>query len=242
MEHNQASSCFHTYAKLSSHLCGLQQCFVEADLKDAVWIHLPRGYKSKPKAPTCLRLKKSLYGLTIAPKLWYQYLQKGLIEDNFQQSAHDECLFFKRNMFIFLFVDDCGIASPDMSEIDAFIDWSKGKGFDLTKECDFSAYLGIKFPRNPTTNMIEMTQPGLIKKVIEATGMELCIETRLPLHRLHLDQILKDLQSRKPGNVHLHLEYYFIYLPIQDQTLPLQSAKYLGSTPIPSSLTHQLSR
>ena len=46
---------------------------------------------------------------------------KGLIEDNFQQSAHDECPFFKSNMIIFFYVDDCGIASPDMSEIDSFI-------------------------------------------------------------------------------------------------------------------------
>ena len=77
--------------------------------------------------------------------LWYQYLHKGLIEDNFQQSVHDECLFFKSNMITFLYVNDCGIARPDMSEIDAFIDRLKSKGFEFTMECDFSAYHGIKF-------------------------------------------------------------------------------------------------
>ena len=77
-------------------------------------------------------------------------------------------------MIIFLYVDDCGIASTDMSEIDAFIDRSKPKGFELTQECDFSAYLGIKFHRNPKNNTITMTQPGLIKRVVEATGMTLC--------------------------------------------------------------------
>ena len=41
--------------------------FVQADNKDPVSIHLPRGYKSKT-TPTCL------HGLSIAPKLWYQYL------------------------------------------------------------------------------------------------------------------------------------------------------------------------
>ena len=43
--------------------------FVQADLKDPVWIHLARGYRSKSTTPTCLRLKKSLYGLSVAPKL-----------------------------------------------------------------------------------------------------------------------------------------------------------------------------
>ena len=83
-------------------------------------------------------------------------------------------------MIIFLYVDDCGIASPDMSEIDAFIDRLKAKGFELTKECNFSAYLGIKFQRNLKNNTITMTQPGLIKKVIEATGMELSSANKTP--------------------------------------------------------------
>ena len=42
-------------------------------------------------------------------------------------------------MIILLYVDDCGIASPDMSEIDAFIDRLKAKGFELAMECDSSA-------------------------------------------------------------------------------------------------------
>ena len=67
-------------------------------------------------------------------------------------------------------MDDCGIASLGMSEIDAFIDRLKAKGFELTKECEFSAYLGIKFHRNMKSNTIIMTQPGLIKEVVEATG------------------------------------------------------------------------
>ena len=83
-------------------------------------------------------------------------------------------------MIIFLYVDDCGIASSDMSEINAFIDRLKAKGFELTNECDFSTYLGIKFHRNPKNNTITMTQPGLIKKVVEATGMTLCSPNKTP--------------------------------------------------------------
>ena len=71
-------------------------------------------------------------------------------------------------------MDDFGIASPDMSEIDVFIDRLKAKGFQLPNECDFSAYLGIKFHSSLKNNTITMTQPGLIKKVVEATGMTLC--------------------------------------------------------------------
>ena len=75
---------------------------------------------------------------------------------------------------------DCGIASPDMSEINAFIDRLKAKGFELTKKCDFSAYLLIKFHRNLKNNTITMTQPGIIKKLIKAQGMTLCSPNKTP--------------------------------------------------------------
>ena len=54
------------------------------------------------------------------------------------------------------------------------------KGFELTKERDFSAYLRIKFHTNLKNNTITMTQPGLIKKVVEATGMTLCSPNKTP--------------------------------------------------------------
>ena len=54
------------------------------------------------------------------------------------------------------------------------------KGFELTKERDFSAYLRIKLHTNLKNNTITMTQPGLIKKVVEATGMTLCSPNKTP--------------------------------------------------------------
>ena len=66
-----------------------------------------------------LQLKKVSMVSLFHPSSGNRYLQKGLIEDNFQQSAHDECVFIKSNMIIFLYVDDCGIGSPAMSEIHA---------------------------------------------------------------------------------------------------------------------------
>ena len=109
-------------------------------------------------------------------------------------------------MIILLYVDDYGIASPDMSEIDAFIDRLNTEGFELTNECDFSAYLGIKVQRNPKKNTITMTQAGLIKKVVEATGMTLCNPNKTPTSQTALGSNPEGLQSRKTGSIHLWLE------------------------------------
>jgi hypothetical protein len=48
--------------------------FVQAKLKTPVWIHLPRGFLSTRPGKTCLRLKRSQYGLSIAPRLWHEHL------------------------------------------------------------------------------------------------------------------------------------------------------------------------
>ena len=112
--------------------------------------------------PTCLRLKKSLYGLAVAPKLWSEMLFKAFRDDKFAQSENDPWLFLKPNMVVFTYVDDCAIAAPTMKEIDGFADQLRKKGFELTKEGDFSAYLGINFHRDPKMQTVTMTQPGLI--------------------------------------------------------------------------------
>ena len=131
-------------------------------------------------------------------------------------------LSFKSNMIIFLYVDDCGISSPEMSEIDAFIDRLKNKGFELTKECDSSAYLGIEFQRNSKTNTITMTQPGVIQKVVKATGMKLCSANKTPTSQTALGSDPEGPPIKETWGYHLWLACCFIWLPIQDQTLPLQ--------------------
>ena len=83
-------------------------------------------------------------------------------------------------MVAFTYVDDCGIATPTMKEIVGFADRLRKRGFELTKEGDFSAYLGINFHRDPKTQTVTMTQPGLIKKILATTGLEECNPNRVP--------------------------------------------------------------
>ena len=50
----------------------------------------------------------------------------------------------------------------------------------MTKEGSFSEYLGIKFKENPDDGTIMLTQKGLIKKILQATGMEDCSPNQHP--------------------------------------------------------------
>ena len=147
--------------------------FVQAKLDDPVWIHLPRGYKSTLGPNACLRLRKSLYGLSVAPKLWHEHLLSAILSLGFKQSAFDPCLLYKPTMILVIYVDDGGIGFKYKSDLNQFLEQLRSKGFELTQEGNFSEYLGIKLEKR-ANGSVEMTQKGLIAKIIQATGLENC--------------------------------------------------------------------
>ena len=153
--------------------------FVQAELKSPVWIHLPRGFRSKQSKKTCLKLKKSLYGLAVAPRLWNLHLFEAILDLGFIQSKIDPCLMMKKDIFLVFFCDDAGVAAKSESVIDKLVGDLIEKGFELTREATFSEFLGIKYEELPDESVF-MTQSGLINKIIAATGMENCNPKHTP--------------------------------------------------------------
>ena len=76
------------------HTCSIDfaNAFVQADLNNPLWIHLPRGFHSTLPGKTCLELRKSLYGLAEAPRLWNLHLFEAMKNLGFIQSKLDPCL------------------------------------------------------------------------------------------------------------------------------------------------------
>jgi len=145
--------------------------FLHAQLDYDVWMTLPKGFKSEQGPNRCLKLEKSLYGLAVAPKLWFECLLEALKEEGFVQSQHDQCLLCEKDMIMVCYVDDCGIGAKNESDIDAHVDRLRAKGFEITKEGTSSEFLGIKFD-SQSDGPVHLTQKGLIKKVLSTTGLE----------------------------------------------------------------------
>ena len=147
--------------------------FIQATLKKPMYMATPRGFFNKYGKLGCLRVIKSIYGSKFAPRNWYMHLRTALIALNMRECAHDKCLFYRPGLLMVLYVDDAGIAAPTQRHIDEFVDELRALDFDLEIEGDFSSYLGIGI-ENLSNGARHMTQKGLIKKVIETTGMENC--------------------------------------------------------------------
>jgi Reverse transcriptase (RNA-dependent DNA polymerase) len=162
--------------------------FVQAPLDEPIWIHLPRGFRSSMPGRTCLRLKRSLYGISIAPRLWFKHLFDALLQPDFglTQSAIDPCLLISPTLLVVVFVDDCVFAAPNEDLIDDFIGRLRAMGFELEREGSFEQFLGIKLERNQHEGTIELTQKGLIHKIISVTGLESCKPNATPASQLAL--------------------------------------------------------
>jgi len=155
--------------------------FIQAKLEEPMYMSTPRGFKNnKFGVLGCLKVFKSLYGSKFAPLNWYKHLRHALLTKmGMRESSVDKCLLFRPGLFLILYVDDAGIAAANRSIIDEFVKELRDLGFDLDIEDDFSSYLGIGIEELADGSR-HMTQKGLIKKVIKATGLESCNSNHTP--------------------------------------------------------------
>jgi hypothetical protein len=111
-----------------------------------------------------------MYGLKQVGNNWFHHLKQSLLDRGFSQSTIDPCLFIRHNCPIIIYVDGCLLFAPTDDILEHLID-SLQKDFNLTSEGDVGAFLGIDIVRNKY-NFIELSQRGLIQKIISACGLE----------------------------------------------------------------------
>jgi Reverse transcriptase (RNA-dependent DNA polymerase) len=107
-------------------------------------------------------------------------ISKALKAEGFVPCSHDQCFLVKPGIFLILYVDDVGICAKNPKDIEKLIASLRSQGFELTEEGTFTEFLGIKFAKNEKDGTIELTQQGLIDKIITAAGMENCHPNHTP--------------------------------------------------------------
>ena len=129
---------------------------------------MPRGFEEEGKV---LKLQKSLYGLCQSPKNFFEHLIENLFKVGFKQSEVDPCLFISEKVICLVYVDDTLFFSPNVSDIDRVLEKLKGLKIELNVEDDVAGFLGVLI-KKLDEGRIELTQTGLIKRILEAMGIE----------------------------------------------------------------------
>ena len=158
------------------------------DKGEEIYIAAPRGFESASSdEEVVLKLNRSLCGLVQAPLCWHDLLSAALESHGLKQSAHDPCMFMGKDIIVLTCVDDCLFFAKDSAAIDHLIaDLQAGssahKALNLTVEDDICAFLGVEFKSHPNGEL-ELTQCGLIDKILKACKMENCNTKATPANQ-----------------------------------------------------------
>ena len=150
--------------------------FLHSDLapEEEVYVEMPLGFNklSKNGKKQVLKLKKTLYGLCQSPRAFWKYMTEKLKQVGLKQSRFDPCLFIGPDVICVVYVDDLIFWSWDLAHVDRVAVELCKLGVALEQEEDAAGFLGVDFVHDKSTGLIEMKQTGLIKRVIEALGLD----------------------------------------------------------------------
>ncbi|KAJ4812357.1 Retroelement pol polyprotein-like [Rhynchospora pubera] len=131
------------------HQMDVHNAFLHGDLNEEVYMRLPPGFACSQPSKVC-RLRKSLYGLRQAPRMWFSKLSAALESYGFVQSKADYSLFSytKGDVFlaILVYVDDLVIAGNNSEAVKGFKQYLSGT-FHMKDLGALKYFLGIEIAR-----------------------------------------------------------------------------------------------
>ena len=169
---------------LSTVHLDFSNAFAQADIPEGSEVYLEPPPRYATQNDMVLKLNKSLYGQVEAPQLWYNKLKEGLIDRGLKLSDIDPCLFIGSNVCAVIYVDDVVFFARDKNNITNLIKTFKDDGnefnWEHTIEGDLHSFLGVtiqEVKKQENGKQVigwKFTQSGLIKKILQATGMVYC--------------------------------------------------------------------
>ena len=96
------------------HQMDVTSAFLNGNLEEEVYMKQPEGFEVKGKEHLVCKLKRSLYGLKLAPRCWNMTLDHQLKKMGFVQASSDPCLYINSEGELFViavYVDDMVLAT-----------------------------------------------------------------------------------------------------------------------------------
>ena len=165
------------------HQMDVNSAFLNGILKEEIYMKQPPGFVSQDLPNAVLRLKKSIYGLKQASRVWYQTLRAFLIGKGFTQSKVDSCIFYRNTseglVMIAVYVDDCCIVADK-----PLLEWAKNvlkEGFSMKDLGEAKSLLGMQVLRDRGRKTLRLIQGGIIGDVLNLCGMVDCNPISTPM-------------------------------------------------------------
>jgi hypothetical protein len=151
-----------------------------------IFVQPPPTFHSDVSDKIVLQLNRSLYGLVQAPLYWRNHLRDALIRLGFKESQASPCLYFRDDVVILTYVDDCLFFAKDTRQIDDVLEAIRTKSaLQFTIEDDAFTFLGVEL-RTHDDGTVEFLQKGLIEKILKHCNMLECNTKSTPANQTPL--------------------------------------------------------
>ena len=157
-------------------LADVSTAFLHASMDGEVLVLPPVEYY--PSGDVVWKLKRALYGLKNAPKLWQQHLASTLESKGFQRMKSDPNLYFhaKRKIYLLCYVDDLMLFGERKAVADLVADLQKELLLRVTGELSEgqeATFLGRHMRRTSTSVQMFM-ETSYVDRILELAGMATC--------------------------------------------------------------------
>jgi len=151
--------------------------FLHGDIDSSVYMELPEGFEEP--GYVC-RLRRSLYGLKQAPRIWYQCVRRVLTAHGFTMAQSDNCVFYKNDCVVCVYVDDFLVAAANDEEIQR-VQKALETEFQLNDLGTPRSFLGIQFEFH-ADGSVSIHQQQYIQKILSDFCMETCQPKNTPMN------------------------------------------------------------
>lgn len=169
----------------------VKTAFLYGTLEEPIYMKQPQGFVAEGQEEKVCLLRRSIYGLKQAGRIWNQLFNKVLIDAKYVQSTNDPCFFTlvigENVCYVLVHVDDIIAASGDDDMLVNLEKILKSK-FEVNNLGDVRSYLGMEIQRNEH-GWFGVNQTAYIRKVVNDTGLADAKPSNVPMDVSYRKQI-----------------------------------------------------
>ena len=169
---------------LELHQMDVKTAFLNGRLSDEIYMKQPVGFEKDP-SKVCI-LKRSLYGLKQAARMWNFEIDGYLKQAGYIQSKADSCVYVKSGLrpgeifLLALYVDDLLLASNNKELLKAE-KAALGQAFEMVDQGEAHFILGMTIERDRPNRVLKLGQKKYLEGVLERFEMKDCKAVKTPM-------------------------------------------------------------
>ncbi|EGD82185.1 hypothetical protein PTSG_11936 [Salpingoeca rosetta] len=169
-----------TFKRWHLHQYDVTSAFLHAQI-DVQGVYVRPPSAANLPDGSLLRLKKSLYGLRQAPRLWYNSIWQTIKESGLRRLASDACVFVGEDCMLCVHVDDFLIAAGTIDRV-RHVAASLSAHYHLKHLGPAKQYLNININYDRDAGTMTLTQQHYVHHLLQQHGLQTCRpkDTTLP--------------------------------------------------------------